>query len=156
MKFSSIKNLIKTTNQTSVISDVHKTKNINNNDSESSMSPELLETYLKEKINIMQNEIDEARTLVAKCENALAFDDRAAINLSTKIELINKLARSPSKKALKQMDFLKEYIPKLHERNLNMYKKYQFLLQTAENLYGQEIKSCKQKLSAITNHDIKH
>ena len=156
MKFSSIRNLLKTTNPTSVISDGNKTEIINNNDCERSMSPELLETYLKEKINMMQSEIDEARSLISKCKQAIAFDDRAASNLSSKMELINKFARKPSKQALRQMDFLKEYIPKLREKNANLLKKYHHNQQTAESLFGQEIISCKQKLSHINNYDIKN
>ncbi len=152
MKFSSVKNSIKTTLPTSVSSD----SGINNNINESSMSPEILETYLKEKINMMQKEIDEARTLVSKCEQAITFDDKAASNLSSKMELINKFVRKPSKQALRQMDFLKSYIPKLRKKTANLLKKYQHNLETAETLFGQEIMSCKQKLSRINNHEVKN
>ncbi len=156
MKFSSIKNSIKMTKSTPVFSDNDKPANINNSINESAMSPELLEAYLNEKINMMQSEIDEARTMISKCEQAIAFDDRAANSLSSKMELISKFERKPSKQALRQMDFLKDYIPKLRERNARLLKKYQHNLQSAQALFEQEIISCKQKLSHINHHEFKN
>lgn len=148
-KFSTNRVLSSDSKSASAIAIDKKILDDKNNICENSMSPELFEAYLKEKINLMLNKIEEAHLRVKKFENALEIDDKAANNIEVKMELLNKLHRKPSNQALKQMEFLKEYIPKLRERNNNICKKEQHMLQTIENLCHDEIVACKQKLSQI-------
>lgn len=118
---------------------------------EEPMSPEFRKAYLEELIKFSEDRLNEAKQDVTQCQKCLIEAEIASNNLTQKITLINSFKRSPSEKALKLIDFLKEFLTKYHDKMTKEYEQTSAILTIAMDFNNYEIKKYRDELDTLNN-----
>ncbi len=118
------------------------------------MSPEFRKAYLEELIKFSEDRINEAKQDLTNCQNCLTIAENASKNLTQKIVLINDFKRSPSEKALKLIDFLKDFLSKYHDKMTKEYEQASMILTISSDFNKDEIKKYHDELDAL-NKELK-
>lgn len=115
------------------------------------MSPEFRKKYLENIIKFVDDRIKESQQNLAASEKYLKEAREAADNLTQKIAMINKLRRKPSEKSLKQIEFLKDYIPKFLDKKTKDYDRRKLELTIALDFNKDELKEFQEELNSLNS-----
>lgn len=120
------------------------------------MSPDFRKKYLENIIKFIDDRINEAQQNLAASEKYLQEAQSASGHLAKMISMVNNLRRKPSEKSLKQIDFLKSYIPKLIDKQTKKYEQRKFELTVALDVNHDEINKYREELNILNNNSNKN
>lgn len=118
---------------------------------EQPMTKEFRKLYLEEVIKFIDEGFHDAQHNLKASERYFNEVENATRNLDQKIALINNLPRRPSEKAYKQMEFLKSFIPKLHDKKARDYREYKQQAFVIPQIHDEELMKCREELARLNN-----
>ncbi len=120
------------------------------------MTPEFRKKYLSNIIKFIDDRINEAQQNLAASEKYLQEAQSALGRLDKMFSMVNNLRRKPSAKSLKQIDFLRNYIPKLIDKQTRKYEQRKFELTVALDVNHGEINKYREELNTLNNNPNKN
>ncbi len=113
------------------------------------MSPKFRKKYLENIIKFVDDRINMAQQNLVASEKYLKEAQDASDNLAQMISTINNLRRKPSEKSLKQIEFLKDFIPKFIDKQTKDHEQRKLELTIALDFNQNEINQYREELNNL-------